>query len=332
MNIFNFLFGNKKAKSTSLPVEDKIIFCHDFVEIPSMNFFGPFRKSHSGKWIICWSDNNDKNHIGGHRDSGYGIYILCYKNEVILQGKLQRPNSGSVADNGSFAIEDWHFGSDLSGTFYVFSSSGQKLVSRRFKANLYNSSISNNGLFAICQTANSSDGEDGNKLTAFDVKNRIELFSVQPPTGWAEYYKFIEDIPFFCVSIKDVGMFRYDIKGNFVDSDSFDTARLQCDRFDIILFAAEEILIRSVLDDSIANNILNASKKALILGADKDRHWKSMALKIQGLAYEFLNRNEEAITAFDEAASINPKIGVKRKANSLRKKLQYAQTQLHKIP
>jgi len=243
------------------------------------------------------------------------------QNTVALQGRLERPNSGSVADNGNFSIEDWHFGSELSGTFYVFSSVGQQLIEKKFDANLYNSAISDSGRYAICQTANSPAGEDGNRLTAFDVERSVQLFSIHPPTGWADRYRFVEDIPKIGVVIKKIGTFYYDMKGHFVDSEKFDAARLQCDRYDVVLMAAEEILKAPELNDQLAKAALEAATRARLLGADRDQGWKALALKMQGLAHEFLRNNEEAVAAFDEALRINPKIGAKRKADSLRKKL-----------
>ena len=329
MGLFKFLFGGNKTKGVarvpSLSAPSKVISFRDkFVEIPSLGFFGPFRKSHSGEWAICWSDSDNLNHRGGHRESGHGRYILYNVTQdiIALQGKLERPNSGSVADNGNFAIEDWHFGSELSGTFYVISSAGRELIKKKFEANLYNSSISDTGRYAVCQTANSPVGEDGNRLTAFDVEKTVELFSIHPPTGWADRYKFIEDIPKVGVVINKIGTFYYDILGKFIDSENFDAARLRCDRYDVVLLAAEEIVKAPELNDKLASAALEAAIRALSLGAEKNQNWKAVALKIQGLAHEFLRNNEAAIAAFDEALRINPKIGVKRKADSLRKKLK----------
>jgi len=328
MGLFDFLFGDNKAKTvaqqSSRPASGKGISYHDnFIEIPSLGFFGQFRKSHSGEWIICWSDSDELNHRGGHRDSGNGRYVLynVTQNKVALQGGLQRPNSASVADNGNFSIEDWHFGSELSGTFYVFSSVGHELIKKKCDANLYNSEISDSGRYAICQTANAPAGEDGNRLTAFDVEKNVQLFSIHPPTGWADKYKFVEDIPQLGVVINGIGTFHYDTQGNLVDSEQFDAARLRCDRYDVVLMAAEEILKAPELNDQLAMAALEAATRALLLGVDKDQGWKAVALKMQGLAHEFLRNNEEAVAAFDEALRINPKIGVKRKADSLRKKL-----------
>lgn len=329
MGLFDFLFGGKKVNNvprvSSRPTLGKVVSFYDnFAEIPSLSFFGRFRKSHSNEWAICWSDSDEPNHRGGHRDSGHGRYVLynVMQNKIVLQGKLERPNSGSVADNGNFSIEDWHFGSELSGTFYVISSAGRELIKRKFKANLFNSAISDSGDFAVCQTANSPADEDGNRLTAFDVEKNVELFSIHPPTGWADRYTFVEDIPQLGVIINKIGTFYYDIQGNFINSEDFNVARLRCDRYDVILLAAEEIVKASELNNQLANATLEATIRALSLGAEKDQSWKAVALKIQGLAHEFLCNNEDAIAAFDEALQINPKIGVKRKVDSLRKKLK----------
>lgn len=335
MGILDFFFGSAKATDSARPSSrvtsrQAISFHDDFIEIPSLGFFGQFRRSHSGEWFLCWSDSDEKNHRGGHRDSGYGRYVLynATQNTVAAQGRVERPNSGNVADNGNFSIEDWQFGSELSGTFYVFSSAGRELIKKKFQANLYNSAISDSGRFAVCQTANAPTGDDGNRFTAFDVERNVELFSIHPPAGWADGYTFAEDIPQFGVVINRIGTFFYDIKGNFIDREKFEAARLHCDRYEVVLSAAENIVKSPDLTDELANEALEASTRAFSLGAEKDQGWKAIALKIQGLAHEHLHNDEAAIAAFDEALRINPKIGVKRKADSLRKK----QAQNERLP
>lgn len=330
MGLLDFLFGGNKRQMkaaqqpTPRPASAGAISFHDnFVEIPSIGFFGQFSKSHSGEWVLCWSDSDEAGQRGGHRDSGKGRYVLYSAQEkaVVLQGKLERPNSGNAADNGNFSIEDWHFGSELSGTFYVFSSDGKQLTKKQFNANLYNSAISDSGRYAICQTANSPVGEDGNRLTAFDVEGKAQLFSIHPPTGWADEYRFEEGTSQIGVVINGIGTFHYDMQGQFVDSERFGAARLQSERYDVALMAAEEILKATDLNEQRAKAALDAATRACGNGADNDQGWKAVALKVQGLAHEFLQNNEKALAAFDQALAINPKIGVKRKADSLRKKL-----------
>lgn len=328
MGLFDFIFSKMKTENKEkLDIGDstpfRVSFIENFIEIPSLNFFGPFSKSDSGEWIICWSDSDEEDYRGGCRDGGLGRYVLCnsIKKTVVLEGRLERPNSGHVADNGSFSIEDWHFGNKLSGTFYVFSYTGQKLIERPFQANLYNSAISNSGRFAVCQTANAPSSADGDRFTAFDVNNGSELFSIHPPTGWAESYLFAEDASQFGVVLNKIGTFYYDKIGNLTDADHFNQARLHCERYDIALSAAEAIIKSDNLTDEHAYEALEACSKALRLGAENSEFWKAYALKIQGLAHEHLKNDEAALEAFHAALLINPKIGIKRKADALKKKL-----------
>ena len=96
-----------------------------FLHIRNMDYFGPCSISPSGEYLITWSDSCkvETGTHGGCRDSGNGQYLLINirSKTIVVKGELQRPNNAHVADNGSFSIEDWHFGRELSGDFFVFS-------------------------------------------------------------------------------------------------------------------------------------------------------------------------------------------------------------------
>lgn len=66
-------------------------------------------------------------------------------------------------------LEDWHFGSALSGTFHVFSAQGAPIITKELSANILDSGISRSGRLAFCTTANSPT-EDDHKLALFDLK------------------------------------------------------------------------------------------------------------------------------------------------------------------
>jgi tetratricopeptide (TPR) repeat protein len=76
---------------------------------------------------------------------------------------------------------------------------------------------------------------------------------------------------------------------------------------------------RDKIDSKLAEKVLTAILRARNLGADETPSWKAKALKLQGLVLEKLERGSEALVAYDEALSIDPKIGVKRRADALRK-------------
>jgi len=135
----------------------------DFVSIDKLYFFGPSHRSENGRFILKWSDYDPKSGIGGARKKGHGRYVLLDGGKIISQGKLERPNDGKVSNQGIFILNDWMFGEGLKGTFYAFDAKNKRLIRHKCDANLYNNGLSNDGQYAVCQTAY-SDGEDGNML------------------------------------------------------------------------------------------------------------------------------------------------------------------------
>mgnify|MGYP003639872915 CR=1 FL=1 len=328
MGLLDLIFGSKKKeKEKSHPrcseVGTELTFLDNFIRIQSIGFFGQYKKSSSGEWIVGWSDSDPGGGIGGHRESGHGRFILynTIEKKLVLEGKLERPNSADVANNGCFSVEDWHFGSELSATFYVFSCSGEELVKKKFSANILNSAISDNGVLAVCQTANAHSGNDGNLLVGFHIMERVDVFSINPSTGWAEAYEFDEEDTRFGVVLKEVGTFFYDSDGVLLEPQKFDLARLRSNRYEVSLIASQEIVKSDQSSLEHVEEALKASSKAIQAGAECNDYWKAIALKVHGLANERLGRDEDALAAFDAALKLNPKIGIKRNANAIRKRL-----------
>ena len=300
-----------------------VAFVGNLMEVRSIDFFGPYAMSPSKRWALGWRDADINAGRGGHRNKGHGSYVLydMEHDRISAIGKLERPNRGAVADNGIFILQDWHFGEGLQGTLVAFTSSGSILHKRRFEANLFNGALSADGAWAVCQTANNPDHTDGNRLTAFDLRRSREIFSVNPQTGWADDYEFSADGSRFIVVHNDLGKFAYDGSGDFLDGEAYENACLSSKRFDISLFAAEALLKKYPSDVDQARRALSTIHSARLAGADNEPGWKAMALKLQGLALETIGQLDEALAVYDEALSMNPKIGVKRRADSLRKKL-----------
>lgn len=326
MGLLDLLFGSKpkpriNKTNHSKPAKDLEYWSKDLIQIHSINFMGSCKKSKSGEWLICWRDGNSDGSIGGHRDSGHGRYVLynLIQNRVVVTGELERPQDGQVADNGTFSLEDWQFGGRLSGIFYVFSCSGEILIKKELNANIARSALSTDGKYAVCQTANNRDHEDGNTFHGFDVVNKAQLFSCHPETGWGDGYDFDTETPYFFVKVKNVGKFKYDKNGVFLDKKKYELAQLKSKEFSHAIFAADEIIKEENLSTKRAQLVLDAMINARSNGADSDPQWKAHALKLQGLANDFLGNKEEALKNLEEALSLNPKIGVKRKIDSLKK-------------
>lgn len=293
-----------------------------FLTVASLDFFGLYQLSKSKQWAIGWRDSDPSAGRGGHRESGLGAYVLANlsSGKVSCHGSMPRPNNGHVSDSGFFSLEDWHFGSTLSGTFSVFDPNGAVMLVKELTANILTSGISKSGKYAFCTTANSPT-DHGNKVFLFDLAKRVELYGVTPRAGWPESYEVDEKTGELIAHLKDVGSLRYGIDGRFTDADQLEAANLTSSRYDRIILAAEKLLEGADLTDERAQEILDAIQRARSLGADGNPAWKSTALKVQGRAHEQLGQDTEAVLVYQEALSLNPKIGVKRRLAAVTKRI-----------
>jgi len=328
MTFLDWLFGSRRAAVSSVPsaaaqVELRLLvrFDDEMVWIDSLDFFGVYAKSPSGRYVLCWCDADPAGGAGGQRDKGLGTYVLydASANAIVLQGRLERPNDGKVADSGAFCLEDWHFGQELSGTFYVFDVLGNPLIRRRFEANLINSAISPLGHYAVCQTAINQDHVDGDRMTVFDVARGIELYSLRPTTGWAKDYRFDESTGALAVQIEGLGSFNYDEKGIFVDAAKFDSACLHSGQFERVFAVARKMLRSSTLDAITAHAILASAQRLCEAGSNQESFQIAKAWRLRGETLEFLGEAACAMEAYDQALRLDSNVGVKRKIDALRK-------------
>lgn len=322
MGWFQNLFGRRDANlpSGAPPLPAASSWEGRLFTLDRPKWFGLFSVSPNGRWLISWRDSDPSSGTGGYRKQGKGGYLLydISAKRVVLQGHLERPNNGHVANNGSFVLEDWHFGDELSGTLHGFDAQGHSLLKRKFAANLVNSAISPNGRYAVGQTANSSS-EDAVKLFLFDLATGGQRFAVPPRAGWAMDYTVDEERVEVIAHLKTLGAFRYDARGDFLDEEALEEASLTKGDYSTVIRVAEGIAKREGVSPGRLRDVLAAVVRARHQGADGDRGWAASALKVQGFIHESLGQTTEAMTLYQQALDINPKIGLKRKLVALQK-------------
>ena len=288
------------------------------IHINKLNFFGLFHRSENGRFILAWSDYDPASKIGGMREKGYGRYVLIEKGKVILQGKLERPNDGKVSNLGIFILNDWMFGQELRGTFYAFDSSGKLLIKHTCNANLYNNGLSNDGRYAVCQTA-PNDGEDGNKLFFFNLQERRLVWKHEPIPGWAKNYYFDTIQQVLYLIYEDGRRYRYSFDGNFLDKKKWERERIYfISGYELLTIAEGK---RQQLKSTNANlsqydEIINLLNMALARGVS--RNTQARIHKIIGEIYYKCGHKSEAIKHFEMAMSLNPKVGVKKLLKKLK--------------
>lgn len=284
--------------------------------INGRDFVGSYSRSPNGRFVLAWRDANDAGTRGGARANGHGRYMLIDGDAIVAEGRVERPNDGKVADTGVFILNDWLFFSErLAGVFLAFRKDGTQILSRRFEANLYNNGLSHDGRIAVCQTCN-AEGADSSKLTIFDLDAAREIASVTPESGWARDYAFPADHQTIELCYDGDARYAYDLNGGFVDRSRWIAAGLA--RGDVYLIQ------RLMAADS--NSSAQADPSHWIAGltvalADdqQDPRLRALALKLRGTYHEQAGAPGEALRDFDAALAIDPKIGVKRRADALRR-------------
>lgn len=309
-----------RAAPSRIHLEDNFLR----IDTPELEFFGIAGKSANGRWIVGCSESSGSDR-GGSRGASNGRVVLVDSSaqKVVLQlAAVQRPNNPHVADTGVFSLEDWRFGNNLDGEFLVYSATGKKLFQRKFAANIYSSALSPCGRYACVQTANNPASSDGSLLELYDISAERTLFSTHPSEGWSNTYKFKvgpAGLEKLYVSLDDVGDFAYSPAGVFLDKALLEAARLENGAYSTMILAAERLL-KADLTEAAASRALAAANKALAKGASKDSGWAAHACRVAGAAHEQLGETDEALTAYGRALSLNPKIGVKRRIEVLRKR------------
>jgi hypothetical protein len=330
MGILSWLFGKKGNVSSVTMLQDQRRVEQavkqsktDFIDIPSRHFFGQSIKSPNGQFTSAWRDANDSGNRGGSRSEGKGKYLLLRGKDVIAQGAVGRPNDGKIADNGNFILNDWCLGGGLQGVFLAFDRSGKALVKRRFEANLFNNGLSADGSVAACQTANTYEGNDGSKLTIFNLQTGVEVASWIPVSGWADFYVFPSQ-GIIQLGYARLGLFSYRWDGEFLEMEKWQEARLTKGDYATVMMAVEFALKNgsNKVDQELSRRLYGSLDRISeqIPAADIKRN--ALLRKLQGQCAELKGDLPAALAAYDAALVIDQKVGIKRRAGQIRKQLK----------
>lgn len=290
-------------------------FGQNLVRIEALGFFGHHAASPNGDFQLIWADRNPEDTVGGYRHEGHGSWSLLHDDEIGSTGRLERPADGKVANNGSFIIHDRMFGDGLKGRFVAFRADGEKLVEKELAANLISNGLSDDGRFAICQTANAPGSEDSCRYILFDLELGEEIARWEVETGWADGYEFDTTNRHVFLSRTNGGRVGYYFDGTMLDRKGWQTERVGAGDLHVIgmIIASEEPIERGKREALLAGLQVAAQGSEPTLQA--------RALRLLGELHEKDGAIHEAIEAYVKALSIDTRIGVARRLEKLRKSL-----------
>lgn len=308
MGLFDF-FKNKAKHSQKSP---KLNYSINDNSLSIGDFTGKYHRSPNGKFVLAWKQKNEN-----------GEYLLLERGKVKLQAKIRHPDNGMVSNSGVFILSDLT-SKGMYGIFQIMNADGETLIKQRCKAKIGHTGISDDGRFAVCQALESTSKSDSCKLYFFDIKERKLLWKKLPETigselNWAESYRFDTKNKVLYLIHNNNRAYRYTFEGTFIDSKLYRHDCISTGNDIEFLEAIKELKVElsENPDPREYDALITPLKKGLNRFSDKDT--RSKIHRLLGEIF-YLQRNDaEAIKHFETALKLNPRVGVKRTLEKLKK-------------
>lgn len=308
MGLFDFL-KNKAKQSQKSPKLNYSIIGNS---LSIGDFTGEYHQSLNGRFILAWKAQSEN-----------GKYILLERGEVKLQAKMRHPDNGMVSNSGVFILGDLT-SKGTYGIFHIINADGETLIKQRCKANLGRTGISDDGRFAVFQALESTSKSDSCKLYFFDIKERKILWKKLPETigpelNWAESYRFDTKNKVMYLIHEKNRAYGYTFEGIFIDSKLYRHDCIDIGSYIVFIEAINELKVElsENPDPREYNALIIPLKKGLNRFSDKDT--KSKIHRLLGEIFHLQGNDAEAIKHFETALRLNPRVGVKRTLEKLKK-------------
>jgi tetratricopeptide (TPR) repeat protein len=282
--------------------------CDDSAECIT-GFYGSTEYSPNKEYCVTYIDGHYYNEKWKN-----GEIALLHGSELLFRKKLQRPNDCHVSDDGIVICCDWLHSEALMGNFQVFDVAGNRIFAKKTTANLGACAISADSKTAIFETFR-SETADSNQLFLIDVERKTIFNRFPCPHSFnsAEI-----DTINHRIKLKDHRgfVFEIDYDGHQTNHAAYESRILRdgsiYDKLSIYESKTDDArlndrdylhLLRQALDDK------NAS-----YSFGKDRLYRRI-----GEFYEAAGDIGKTIENWEKALAINPKVGVKRKLEALKR-------------
>lgn len=230
---------------------------------------------------------------------------------------LTRPFAVDVSDVGVWVVNDAGPATELSSSVVAFSTNGEELYRRAYRANLLHMNISRCGRYIASVTAGASN-EDGYILEVHDAQEGRVVFSRTPATSTHGTYEFESqgnELTKVFAKLPKLGRFAYSASGEFLDGKKYLAARLTKGHYGERISAAQELIAKDPSEKALLQAL--SSVDVAIAESDESRSWQVSGWLLKGKILEALGRPGEAVTAYQAARQLNPRAILKRDIDAL---------------
>lgn len=295
MGIFSRLFRQPNADSQRLTTH-----------------LGVSATSPNGQYVLSWRAGDDA-------ENGY--FVLFDGDTAVSEGVLKNPDDGCVADTGTFILNDMGCRDGaLEGAFCAFGVDGNPILRCEFKAIPGQNAISRDGRYAVCRTANSDSVRDSGVLVTFGLARRCEIARWYPEL-WGTQYDLGDDGAYIRLLTSNGLWVRYTRDGDFVDRYLWINHELDHGEIYLADGLLREAEATGNLDPDLLSRVLACADKALHMRQASDPRWCALTFAVKGKSLDLQGNLGAALESYDLALKLNPKIGVKRRAQAIRKRL-----------
>jgi len=254
-------------------------------------------------------------------NSGYsenGKHVLLIKDKILLfKKKIHQLTDCHVSNDGVVVCCDWKDSDELNGQFLVFDKTGEKIFSKKTTANLETCAISANSKIALFETL-SSKTPDSDKIFIVDIEEKKVIQKIERQNS---LNNVIIDTDNKTIKFKDHKGFRFEIdfEGHQTNREDYENQILTkgsvYDRIWLYVDKPNDIKFKDEKYLELLNQALTDNDASYSLG--KDRIYRMI-----GEYYEACGNTEKTMENWDKAMQINPKIGLKRRLEVLKKSIK----------
>jgi hypothetical protein len=320
LHIKNALVEVEAEDAADSQLVDAAVESLEFEAIDSHDFYGLVTRSADGRYKLAFGQDED----------GRGRYLLLLRNKVIVEGRLANPGDGSVSNCGKFVLNDNegnpNFTRDrdklsnnyMSNNFIVFAVDGSRVLSCRTKASGGPCGISNSGRFAFSSTYRSHIEDHSNKIFFYDLDQEKILWAVDQYFSIGSNFEFDEKEG--SLRLAEAGsekLYSYRLEdGRFLDEE-----RYVAERVCAALQSQDTQEIQSAF--YLIKQTRPAAENMAFFEKVKDFNLDPGLLarlfRYAGEIYEESGEVESALQHYEIALTHDPKVGLKRKVDKLKK-------------
>jgi hypothetical protein len=272
-------------------------------------FYGTKQYSSNQLYCVYYADRHYENNEWKNGD-----IALIKEKTLLFKKKLQRPNDCFVSNDGIVIACDWLNSDELTGEFLIFNSKGEELFSKKTTANLGNCAISDNSQIALFETHNSNTN-DGGRIFIIDIPQKQVIRTIERPASFNSAKIDTEAKRIELIDHKGF-TFEIDFEGNQTNAEEYENQILTkgsvYDRLWVYAEKPDEIKLKDQKYLELLTNALTDDDASYSFGKDK-------ILRMIGDYHEANGNIEKTIENWEKAFSVNPKVGVKRKLDALKK-------------